>query len=365
MQLSTSILSLIVGASIPTQAITLSGKVIDPSGAGKAGVTVILQGTTPVVAAATDDSGAWSLPSGNTGIPSILPSGRHVATGGHLRVNEGHLRVSLSGHDLMGRPRLGDADAVVPSGTASEALARATAPGIDTLLYSWNGKTFLRDTVSTSRSGIVAIFDTTVNASILYGWLTDARDSQIYRTVTIGTQAWMAQNLNYRNTAGSTDTVGVCYSNLQSNCTSYGRLYTWSEVMAGAPSSASIPSRTKGICPEGWHVPSDAERHILVTSQLDSATAGTRLKSTNGWYNASHTVRDSGGSDAIGFRVLSAGYRYIDGKFDALGYYAFFWSSTEADASSAWNWDFYFYITNTYHSIDSKKCSLSLRCIRD
>jgi len=362
MRLPLSILSLLAGASVPALAITLSGKVIDQSGAGKAGVVVSFQGDSST----TGNDGTWALSGNNTGISSRLSDNHQAATaGGHLVLDKGHLRVALSGYDLVGRPRAGNVITAVPAGTASSISARTTTSGVDTLLYSWNGKTFLRDTASISRSGILAIFDTTVNASIIYGWLTDARDSQAYRTVKIGTQTWMAMNLNYRNTTGSSDTVGVCYNDLSSNCTTYGRLYAWSEVMAGSSSSASIPSGVQGICPSGWHIPSDAERHILITSQLDSAAAGTILKSTNDWYNTAHTVRDSGGTDALGFRVLPAGYRYIDGKFSALGYYAFYWSSTEAEASTAWNWDFYFFIANTYHSSDSKTSNLSLRCLQN
>lgn len=97
------------------------------------------------------------------------------------------------------------------------------------------------------------------NTAITYRILLDSRDGKSYRTVKIGTQIWMAQNLNYsNNTTGSSDTVGVCYNNSADLCAKYGRLYTWAEVMAGSTSSASIPSGVQGIYPSGWHVPSDA-----------------------------------------------------------------------------------------------------------
>jgi len=321
MRLPLSILSLLASVSVPTLAITLSGKVIDQSGAGKAGVTVALNGST----VKTDENGTWSLSGDNSSISSRLSGSRQVTAGGHLLVDEGHLRVSLSGYDLMGRPRTGNAVTAVPAGTVSDISARATTVGVDTLLYSWNGTTFLRDTASTSRSGIVAIFDTIPNARILYGWLTDTRDNKVYRTVKIGTQIWMAQNLNYQVDSS------WCPSGIASNCATYGRLYRWSSAMALSNHYDSTawggPLPHQGACPSGWHVPSDTEWSTLV-QYVDSATSGTKLKANSSLWNTNT------GTDGYGFSVLPAGIRYIGGTFYGLGIYAFIWSSSENAASA-------------------------------
>jgi len=192
-------------------------------------------------------------------------------------------------------------------------------------------------------------------SGISYGLLTDSRDGQLYRTVKIGTQTWMAQNLNYAGTSGS---VGACYDSLSSNCTTYGRLYTWTEVMAGASSSASSPSGVQGLCPSGWHVPSDAEWTKLTDTTLSSSTAGTVLKSTSGW--STNT-----GTDAYGFRVLPAGFRYNDGTFGFLGDIAYFWSSSEYDASYAWAryFDDGSACVYSYHYSESN--GFSLRCLEN
>jgi uncharacterized protein (TIGR02145 family) len=165
------------------------------------------------------------------------------------------------------------------------------------------------------------------NSSVTYGSLTDDRDQQVYRTVTIGTQTWMAENLNYKTDSS------WCYDNDTSYCRKYGRLYQWSAAMGLASTynstswSGTLPHQ--GACPSGWHVPSDAEWSTLV-QYVDSATSGTKLKSTSGW--SSNT-----GTDAYGFRVLPAGNRDGGGASIVVGINAYFWSSSESYASDAWN----------------------------
>ncbi|MFI4955126.1 MAG: FISUMP domain-containing protein, partial [Gammaproteobacteria bacterium] len=90
------------------------------------------------------------------------------------------------------------------------------------------------------------------------GPLVDMRDGKQYKTVCIGNQTWMAENLNY-DASGS-----VCYNNDPANCAIYGRLYDWNTIMQGALSSTSVPSGVQGVCPKGWHVPSKAEFDTLM-----------------------------------------------------------------------------------------------------
>ncbi len=119
-----------------------------------------------------------------------------------------------------------------------------------------------------------------MNPEISYGELTDARDGQVYRTVEIGDQIWMAENLNY---AYMPDTLSFCYNDSAEYCEKYGRLYTWSAAMdsaaifsedgkgcsveqSGSPSCGKFPVR--GICPEGWHFPSNNEWKTLDLNYL-------------------------------------------------------------------------------------------------
>ena len=162
------------------------------------------------------------------------------------------------------------------------------------------------------------------NPNINYGSLTDTRDGKTYRTVVIGSQTWMAENLNY-NASGS-----ACYNNAPDSCAKYGRLYNWATVMNGASGSTLSPSGVRGVCPEGWHVPSDDEWATLVKYVDPNADSGccyniaaTKLKSKSGWND------NINGTDDYGFSALPSGYCGIDGDFYSAGNYGYWWSATD------------------------------------
>ncbi len=191
---------------------------------------------------------------------------------------------------------------------------------------------------------------------------------QTYNTVLIGNQCWMKENLNYA-TGNS-----WCYDNITSNCNTYGRLYLWATLMNGEASSNSVPSGVQGICPSGWHIPSDEEWKILegtVDTEFEvgheewdiigfrGIDAGQRLKTTTGW--SSNT-----GTDIYGFSALPGGCRYSDGYFYHLGDVTYFWSSTEYDSSSDW----YRYLggygyDEVGRSHNSEGGGFSARCVKD
>lgn len=314
---------------------------MNPDGSGRGGVAVSLSGST--LAAVTASDGTWAF-SGTTGVQSRSVPFAHPT--GNLRIQDGRLRVDLSGRDLTGRfLSSGHSDANRSSVPAPRSLGAVP----DTLLYRVNGKVFLRDTVSESRSGMVRVYDTTWNADIVYGYLTDARDGQTYRSVKIGSQVWMAQNLNSAE-------AGVCYNGSTDSCSKYGRLYTWAEVMQGSSSSAANPSGVKGICPTGWHVPSDTEWTVMQkVVDAFNATDGTKLKSTAGWYSSRN------GTDTYGFRALPAGL-VGGGGSNYAGNNAYFWSASEYDASNAWLRYFSGGLATVYRYYYNKSNWFSLRC---
>lgn len=139
------------------------------------------------------------------------------------------------------------------------------------------------------------------------GAIRDTRDGKTYKTVKIGSQVWMAENLNYES-SGS-----FCEGNKPENCEDYGRLYTWS--VAGY------------VCPDGWHLPSFEEWQTLIMATGGASKARKALKSTSGWYEGLD------GSDSYGFAAYPAGYagNYRDELFfvDDDGGYAHFWCATE------------------------------------
>jgi uncharacterized protein (TIGR02145 family) len=225
-----------------------------------------------------------------------------------------------------------------------------------------NGKIFLKDTVSANRTGIVRIYDTTWNASIIYGWIPDTRDGKLYRSVTIGNQVWMAQNLNYRNDTSISDTVGVCYSHNSAFCSMYGRIYTWAEVMAVSKTYNSslliTTSEVQGICPSGWHVPSHAEWTNLIDSILIDSVAGTDLKAQYGWKYSGN------GLDSQGFRTLPAGNE-TGVTFNFLGNDAYFWSISEFDGSLAWSRNMQSGGVTVSDNYENKTDHNSLRCLQN
>jgi len=194
-------------------------------------------------------------------------------------------------------------------------------------------------------------------SAIVYGSLTDTRDGQVYRTVRIGNQVWMAQNLNF---AGTGSTIGVCYSGSNDSCAKYGRLYMWSEAMANAASSTSNPSGVQGVCPTGWHVPSDSEWTTL-RKFVDptSTTDGTKLKSTGGWL-PNGTISGNG-KDTYGFRALPGG----GSNARSVGISGNWWTASDTILSNATYLGMFNSTTNVSKEIDGEINDLSLRCAQD
>jgi len=218
--------------------------------------------------------------------------------------------------------------------------------------------------------------------NIVYGRLTDSRDGQTYRTVKIGSQTWMAENLNF-NAAG-----GKCYGDgdsvfhynevhgfilpdaeIQANCDTYGRLYDWAAVM-GFPSSCNenecegqVRKKHRGICPSGWHVPSSAEWGTLaeyVTYAERRNMAGRKLKSAAGW------TADSGyipGTDDYGFSTLPGGYG-LDGWFRDIGYKGYWWTTKEF-SGGVLRWEMSYHMDDSFAMPGRKAALLSLRCVAD
>ena len=134
--------------------------------------------------------------------------------------------------------------------------------------------------------------------------LTDSRDGQIYKTVVIGSQTWMAENLNYH--IGKS--YSYCYDNDVNNCAKYGLLYTWAAA--------------KKACPRGWHLPTKTEFETLFNTVAGESEAGVMLKSTSGW--GEYDRINGNGTDAYSFSALPAGYRDSNGVYGLEGYYAYF-----------------------------------------
>mgnify|MGYP001192070860 CR=1 FL=1 len=202
-------------------------------------------------------------------------------------------------------------------------------------------------------------------------------DGNTYKTVKIGTQEWMSENLRITKYSDGTPIPNVTDNNQWTNLTTgawchynnnsqheatYGKLYNWYAV------------NTNKLCPKGWHVPTDAELTIL-TDYL-SANGHRRktldaLKSKSDW-NYKSDGTSGNGTDDYGWFGLPGGYRYINGNFDYIGYGGYWWSSSEHDADDAWFPDDAWYRGlddyDDYETIPrstSKIYGFSVRCLRD
>ncbi|MDR2999758.1 MAG: fibrobacter succinogenes major paralogous domain-containing protein [Fibromonadaceae bacterium] len=175
-----------------------------------------------------------------------------------------------------------------------------------------------------------------------------------YEAVLIGTQTWMARNLNF-NATGS-----VCYENEPENCDKYGRLYDWDMAMDNASSSNATPSGVQGVRPDGWHLPSDAEWSVLMTAVGGYFTAGTKLKAASGWSSGN-------GTDDYGFSALPGGSRSTDGSFSVgTGGGGYWWTATERESGS--NAFFQCMGSGYEYVIDgsgNKAFGFSVRCLQD
>ncbi len=152
--------------------------------------------------------------------------------------------------------------------------------------------------------------------------LVESRDDQSYKTTTIGSQKWMAENLNY-NANNS-----ACYNYNLQYCDHYGRLYSSESFLDGASSSNSIPSGVQGVCPDGWHLPSNGEWQILI--DYINANSSTPANNKNDLTSQYDWPVGSMGSDRYGFNALPAGY--MDVNVSHSEYNEAYWLSTSNSA---------------------------------
>ncbi|MCL2206984.1 MAG: hypothetical protein FWB90_02690 [Fibromonadales bacterium] len=218
----------------------------------------------------------------------------------------------------------------------------------------------LRDAPFVSSSSSVS------SSSISYGTLT--YDSQTYKTVKIGTQTWMAENLNYDVLENTTD---LCYDRNPSNCTTYGRLYDWSTAMGFSQNcnnyyscADQIQYKHRGICPEGWYIPSDEDWDVLAATVGGASTAGTILKNTSGWYNESGGEHNGNGTNSYGFSAFPGGAGYSS-SFDGVGYNGYWWSISEYGSYGAYSRRMNFWDENIYKESSNKSSLFSVRCLKD
>ena len=136
---------------------------------------------------------------------------------------------------------------------------------------------------------------------------TDSRDGKKYKTVTIDTKIWMAENLNFAAEGSK------CYDNNPDNCAKYGRLYDWETA--------------KKSCPDGWHLPSNDEYNVLYNTVGGDDVAGKKLRARSGWNE--NNGKPGNGTDDFGFSALPGGYGISGGNFYNVGDFGYWWIASE------------------------------------
>lgn len=219
------------------------------------------------------------------------------------------------------------------------------------------------------------------NPNITYGSMTDERDGKVYRTVQIGDQIWMAENLNYADSVKTPSLLerSWCYDNKTENCDVAGRLYTWAAaidsvalydngngVNCGEGVNCTMPKKVRGICPSGWHLPrfagGDDDEFLILYIAAGEKTAGKALKSQIGW---EYVGNEYIGTDTLGFSGIPAGYRISSGLFGAAGHLAYF--HTTMDRFDGWTDAEYLSYGNYGMGKErlNKSDAYSVRCIKD
>ena len=253
-------------------------------------------------------------------------------------------------------------------------------------------------TVTTEDGEKTATCTVNVTAEI-FGSFTDSRDGNIYKSIEIGNQIWMAENLKYLpadadvsgpDRGSKTEPYYYVYdyngtdkeaAKATENYKTYGVLYNWAAAMAKSESSNSIPSGVQGICPEGWHLPSDAEwtalENYLIANgyNYDGSTEGNKIAIAMAepglWrdYQVTGTIGNSANypeyANKSGFSALPGGYRLVDGVFYGITTSSVWWSSTEDNKDDAYYWLLYHIRSYLSGYNDDNGRGFSVRCVRD
>ena len=229
--------------------------------------------------------------------------------------------------------------------TGSTFYPVVSGSGIFTISYSYI------NTYSCSNTSTQTITVISPPSFLCGNKMTDIRDNKQYPTVKLGTQCWMAANLNYGNTISGTLTQRdncipekFCFNDVSGNCSSNGGLYQWDEMMKYDNTSGS-----QGFCPPTWHVPTETEWNTLFSFYITSGFAGSPLK-YDGY---------------SGFNALLDGILFQNVNWNFLDFATFFWSSSSHGTLKAWAHAMNSYNPSVSFYPGSRSNAFHVRCIKD
>jgi len=296
------------------------------------------------------------------GLDSALIGGNVASDGGSSIVLKG-VCYSTSPNPNMGNSRTDDGSGIGSFNTVLRGLTSSTMYYARSYAKNSNGVVVYGNEVSFTTSAAAPSFICGTST------VSDV-DNNPYNTVQIGTQCWTQSNLKvskYRNgdniptglsnSAWQNSTSGAyaIYNNDPVNDGLYGKLYNHYAV-----------TDSRGLCPTGWHVPTDAEWTTLVNHLGGSSVVGGALKSTatlptvGGWISP-----NTGATNSSGFTALPGGLRFNSGNIDEVGHSAYSWSSSVTQVDWAWNRILYFNSGGIFRSMSLRTDGSSVRCLKD
>jgi len=270
---------------------------------------------------------------------------------------------------------LGDEDPSLQLKTMQAIQSFSFTPG-DELLYIGFANGLESGMLDAPQESTTYTFQFATNLPCL-GTPTVEYEGQVYNTIQIFSQCWLKENLNVgtmimgnQNQLNNGIIEKYCYNNDTSKCNIYGGLYQWREMM-----QYTTQQGARGICPPGWHIPTDEEWKVLegaVDSQYGIGDpewdhyyeyrgydAGMNLKTTSGWNE------NGNGADLFGFSGVPGGYHGHLGYFYNVGDIGKWWTSTESDDGNAWYRGLYYDKPEVSRYTSHKGWGLSVRCVRD
>ena len=316
---------------------------------------------------------------------SACPAGWSLPSNSDYEILKTHLKNNnMSSHDLLSAQGWHNVDrdmkdslsfGALPSGYRDEDGQYKEVKELGLFWTSYSENDSLADLFSVSQPGFYGRKDHALSVRCIKGEASapriftpvkhstfsfkDSRDGKTYKSVKIGKLTWMAENLNYATEEGS-----LCYEFKEENCTKYGRLYTWAAAVGRAEDVCGYnhecdlrAKNVHGVCPEGWHLPSETEWNSFLSTGVDAMA----LKSyTSDWSNG------GGGADMLGFSALPAGANFGYNQFyRSKGNYAFFWSSTPENAAGAFAISIMNDVNKVIRKYYPKIMGMSVRCVKD
>ncbi|WP_405331963.1 FISUMP domain-containing protein [Fibrobacter sp.] len=233
----------------------------------------------------------------------------------------------------------------------------------------WNGRTYVCSDTAWRQENVYILDKSSFFASdVVYGSLTDERDGQVYKTVKIGTQVWMAENLNYADSLKDVvlqDGASFCYDNNDDNCAVGGRFYRWAAAMgllskynnSRADTTLLKSSNHRGLCPEGWHIPDTTEWNTLIaTVGKGNASA---LKTTSAWLFDADSI--GAATNSTGFSAAPTGVNASSGANSQI-----LFCSTYQTYSDEFRYFSLSYSSNQlYYGSRDKEYPCFVRCLQD